>query len=194
MDSAFILHLIRHAPTRGNGLKQYIGWTDEPVSSFSASGNPDVQRVWGSDLLRCRQTAELLFPNAVYHADPNLRECHFGEWERKTYDELKTDQCYRAWIDNPLELAPPGGESLSEVMRRVDRAVGSLPIGKEFYIVAHGGPIRYLMAKSKGESFREQTVLHGHCYTLVWASRRDYEEGKPCTSYSVEPLMASANG
>ncbi|MCP2033713.1 alpha-ribazole phosphatase [Planomicrobium sp. HSC-17F08] len=194
MDSAFILHLIRHAPTRGNGLKQYIGWTDEAVLPFSANGRLDVERVWGSDLLRCRQTAERLFPNADYHADPDFRECHFGEWEKKTYDELNRDQRYRDWIDNPIDLAPPGGESLVDVMKRIDRAILALPEGNEFYIVTHGGPIRYLLEKASGQAFRQQTALHGHCYTLVWQNREAYEEGAPCTSYSVEPLMANANG
>lgn len=194
MDRAFILHLIRHAPTSGNGLKQYIGWTDEAVLPFSATGRPDVQNVWGSDLLRCRQTAETLFPNAVYHADPGFRECHFGEWEKRTYDELNRDQRYRDWIDNPVDLAPPGGESLADVMRRVDQALQALPEGNEFCIVAHGGPIRYLLAKASGQNFRQQTALHGHCYTLVWEDREAFEEGVPCISCSVEPLMANANG
>lgn len=193
MDSAFILHLIRHAPTKGNGLKQYIGWTDEPVAPFSVQGNPDVQRVWGSDLLRCRQTAAQLFPTAVYHGDPNFRECHFGEWERKTYEDLKGDWRYRNWIDNPFEHAPPGGESFASLMERVDQAVQSLPQGHEFYIVAHGGPIRYLLAKGNGQPFQQQTALHGHRYTLVWQSRKAYEEGAPCISCSAAPLMASAN-
>ncbi|MDN7244789.1 histidine phosphatase family protein [Planococcus shenhongbingii] len=193
MDGAFILHLIRHAPTKGNGLKQYVGWTDEEIVPFDGKKNTAVQQVWGSDLARCRQTAAILFPNAIYHADPNFRECHFGDWELKTYEELKDVQNYRDWIDNPAELAPPGGESLTAVMKRVDDAVRCLPEGNEFYIVAHGGPIRYLLAKGSGLPFWRQTADHGHCYTLVWQSREAFEEGAPCTSCSVEPLMANAN-
>jgi alpha-ribazole phosphatase len=192
MDGTFILHLIRHAPTAGNKKKRYIGWTDEPVMPFKASGFPEITEVWGSDLQRCRQTADIIFPNAVYHADPNWRECHFGEWEKKTYEQLKQVEEYRQWIDDPFGCTPPGGESLNALSRRVEQAVRGLPGGNRFTILTHGGPIRYLMARGKKEPFQNQTALHGYSHTLVWKNRQSYEEGAPCTSFSVEPLMASA--
>lgn len=193
MDDFFTLHLIRHAPTAGNKEKRYIGWTDEPVLPFKAPGDPVVRTVWGSDLLRCRQTAEVLFPLADYQADPNWRECHFGIWEQKTYEQLKQDLCYRSWIDDPLNCAPPEGESLLHLQLRIDRAVRSLPLGAEFTVLTHGGPIRYLAAKAKGGAFQEQTALHGHRHSLTWQSRKAYEEGQRCISYSVVPLMENGN-
>ncbi|MBB5179492.1 alpha-ribazole phosphatase [Planomicrobium koreense] len=193
MDNVFILHLIRHAPTAGNKEKRYIGWTDEPVLPFEGENNPFVRNVWGSDLMRCRQTAKVLFPNAVYHADPDWRECHFGKWERKTYEQLKNCQTYRDWIDDPEETAPPEGESLKQLAIRIDRAVRSLPEGNEFTIVTHGGPVRYLAAKATGHAFNQQTALHGHRYSITWQSRKAYEEGQQCISYSAAPLTANAN-
>lgn len=193
MGGLFVLHLIRHAPTAGNQAKQYIGWTDEPVLPFKAPAYPEVKRVWGSDLQRCRQTAEVLFPNAVYHSDSDWRECHFGDWEKKTYAELESLKAYRNWIDDPFHCQPPGGESLDQVAVRVEQAVRSLPSGEEFRIVAHGGPIRYLLARAKKEAFWNQTVLHAHCYTLVWQNRQAFEEGAQCTSFSAAPLMANGN-
>ncbi|MGI2327766.1 histidine phosphatase family protein [Planococcus sp. YIM B11945] len=192
MDDAFILHLIRHAPTRGNKLKQYIGWTDEPVLEFEAKVFPDVAEVWGSDLLRCRQTAKRLFPNACYQANADFRECHFGEWEQKTYAQLEQDNAYRKWIDDPYSYSPPAGESLAEMAARVERAVLALPAGYEFTVVAHGGPIRYLMARGKQTMFQQQLALHGTRHTLVWQNRQAFKEGVACISCSAEPLMANA--
>jgi len=193
MDGAFILHLIRHAPTSGNQARQYIGWTDEPVMPFKAKAFPEITEVWGSDLLRCRQTAEILFPNAAYHAEPNWRECHFGEWEQKTYAQLEGIAAYRNWIDDPVRCAPPGGESLKVLAERVERAVQALPDKQEFTIVAHGGPIRYLAGRAKKEAFERQTALHGYCYTFVWQNRQAFKEGAACISFSAEPLTANAN-
>ncbi|TWT03495.1 histidine phosphatase family protein [Planomicrobium sp. CPCC 101079] len=193
MDSLFVLHLIRHAPTVGNQAKQYIGWTDEPVAPFEALAFPEVKNVWGSDLQRCRQTAEVLFPAAFYHPDANWRECHFGKWEQKTYAELESMEAYRNWINDPFRYKPPGGESLNQVAERVERAVCALPHEEEFMIVTHGGPIRYLLARAKQESFWKQTVLHGHLYTIVWQNRQAFEEGTRCTSFSEVPLMANAS-
>lgn len=193
MDSAFVLHLIRHAPTLGNQAKRYIGWTDEKIMPFEAAQFPEVMDVWGSDLQRCRQTAEILFPNALYHPDANWRECHFGDWEQKTYDQLEGIQAYRDWIDDPVACAPPKGENLQMLAGRIEQAVRRLPAGNNFTIVTHGGPIRYLAARAKKQEFREQIALHGYCYTLGWKNRQAFEEGAACTLFLAEPLMANAN-
>lgn len=193
MDGLFVLHLIRHAPTAGNKEKRYIGWTDEPVLPFKGASDPSVREVWGSDLLRCRQTAELLFPNAVYHADADWRECNFGNWEGKTYEQLQNCQAYRDWIDDPENTAPPEGESLRQLAIRVERAVRALPEGNEFTVVTHGGPVRWLAAKANGAAFGQQAALHGHRYSIAWQSRKACEEGRQCISYSAAPLTASAS-
>lgn len=193
MDNSFVLHLIRHAPTPGNLEKKYMGWTDEAVLPFEAQADLQNKEVWGSDLLRCRQTASVLFPNADYRADTDLRECNFGEWEMKTYEELKNDPQYRNWIDDPYSVAPPGGESLCQLAKRIERSMRKLADGNEFTIIMHGGPIRYLVARAKKEAFREQQVSHGDCHTIAWNSRQEFEEERICKSYSVEPLMAKGN-
>ena len=60
---------IRHLQTPGNEKRQYIGSTDEPLSEKTVEGflkNPaeysEVERVICSPMLRCIQTAELMFP------------------------------------------------------------------------------------------------------------------------------------
>lgn len=193
MDSYFILNLIRHLPTAGNQQKKYIGWTDEPILPVQVESVLHHGAIWGSDLLRCRQTAFLLFPNADYHENPDWRECSFGLWEEKTYNQLMEDPHYRNWIDDPFRFVPPGGESLGTVADRVDRAVGTLTGGEEFTVVTHGGPIRYLMSKATGEKFQQQKAYTGHRHRLVWESRKAYEEGALCKSCSVEPLMGNGN-
>lgn len=193
MDAYFVLHLIRHAPTAGNKEKRYTGWTDEPVLPFEAPADMTMQEVWGSDLLRCRQSAEVLFPRAVYHANPDWRECNFGKWEQKTYGQLQHDPHYRSWIDDPANIAPPDGESLVQLAMRIGRAVRSLPEGNEFTVITHGGPIRWLAAQATGGAFHQQTALHGCCHSMVWQDRKAYEEGQRCISFSVAPLMANAS-
>lgn len=193
MDQPFVLRLIRHAPTRGNQQKRYIGWTDEAILPFQAQPDLALQTVMGSDLKRCRQTAAVLFPNAAYRANRDLRECHFGQWEMKTYEELKEIELYRNWIDNPWNSTPPGGESLSDMARRVEQGIQKLPEGNRVTLVLHGGPIRYLMAQALNEKFQDQIALHGGCHILTWPNRQAFEERALCTSFSVEPLTASGN-
>ncbi|WP_394121371.1 histidine phosphatase family protein [Planococcus donghaensis] len=191
MDQPFVLRLIRHAPTRGNQQKRYIGWTDESILPFQAEPDLGLEKVIGSDLKRCRQTAAMLFPNAVYLANRDLRECHFGEWEMKTYEQLKEIQLYRNWIDEPWDIRPPGGESLADMAERVEQGIRKLPNDSEVTLVLHGGPIRYLIAQAMGERFQDQIALHGGCHILTWQSRRAFEERELCTSFSVEPLTVN---
>lgn len=193
MGNAFVLHLIRHAPTAGNGRKAYIGWTDEPILPFKAQPDHAARHVWGSDLLRCRQTAQLLFPNARYKADANLRELNFGDWEGKTYNDLQSNARYRKWIDDPLSVQPPNGESFQQLAERVERTIGAFPETGNFTIVTHGGPIRYLLAKANGGEFFSQQAAHWRCYTVAWASKSAYKEGQACISFLEEPLTANAN-
>ena len=194
MDKPFILTLIRHLPTQGNREKKYIGWTDESVlpNIHTKKLNRVINQVIGSDLLRCRQTAEQLFQGTAYIPNEQLRECSFGDWEEKAYDQLKQDALYRAWLDNPRQAAPPNGESLEVMETRVMWAL--YKIVNEFeqpIIITHGGPIRFLLTEfaSKEKSFWEWKVPHGSMYTLQWESKEHVLEGKRCTSFSVEHLM-----
>ncbi len=192
MVSDFELVVIRHFPTEGNRKRQYVGWTDEPIQEIEAPVL-DFERtdVYGSDLLRAKQTAQLLFPRAMYHADARFRECHFGEYEGKTYAQLELDTHYRNWIDDSARLAPPGGESLQQVESRVLEAFSELPNGAR--LVTHGGPIRLLLARFAPEprEFWSWDVPHGAMFRFTWNSECAFKEGQRCTSLSAEPQTAS---
>ena len=88
------LFLIRHAPTFGNLEKRYIGRTDEPIVQpppVPIPSYPQVERVYISPMLRCRQTARLLFRNCEPFVLDGLRECDFGVFEGKNYAQLCAD-------------------------------------------------------------------------------------------------------
>ena len=66
------IFLLRHGRTDANDRGQYIGTTDFPLNDRGRSElldkldsfvYPRVERVYTSPLLRCTETAELLFPN-----------------------------------------------------------------------------------------------------------------------------------
>lgn len=194
MDDFFTVTLIRHLPTKGNVNKRYIGWTDEPIISdlktFRKIG--EATEVFGSDLLRCRQTANIIFGDIPYIESTNLRECSFGSWEEKTYEELKHEAKYQAWLDDYECIAPPGGESLRQLEVRVIKGFCEVITSSNHpIIITHGGPIRALLSKFVNDSkkFWDWDVPHGSMYTLCWKERQEVLEGKHCTSYSVEHLM-----
>ena len=194
MDSAFTVTLVRHLPTQGNLEKKYIGWTDEPIitSLKTKKITYENKQLVGSDLLRCKQTAAKVFSGVPYTENANFRECSFGDWEQKTYNELKEKALYRNWLDNPSQISPPNGESVEEMEGRVLQAF--LEVIEEVeqpVIVTHGGPIRFLLTKfaSIEKSFWDWEVPHGSMFTLHWESKEAVLEGKQCMSFSVEHLM-----
>ena len=193
MVGSYTINLIRHLPTLGNQQKRYIGWTDEPIVDQCKGqiAQQSVSIVYGSDLLRARQSATLLFPNATYMADARWRECNFGKFEGKTYADLEEDSRYRKWIDEPYQIAPPDGEQLQEVERRVLSALADVPNGAT--VITHGGPIRLVLStvSSDTKEFWSWDVPHGGMYRLEWLDEQAFKEGKSCTSISVAPITAN---
>lgn len=190
------LYLIRHLPTAGNRERKYIGWTDEPiepVEEFRRFAQSDSRIVYGSDLQRARQTAALWMPGADYVADAGLRECHFGDFEGKTYAELEKDKDYRNWLDDPYTFAPRGGENLTDVEKRVLEALVSLPNGA--VVVTHGGPIRIALTRFSPErrDFWSWQVPHGSIWKLGWSSHDEMKEGLRCVSLSEVPITGKGS-
>ena len=152
--------LLRHGVTQANESWLYCGKTDLPLSEKGAAdlrekrlrgGYPDVSEfeVCTSGMLRAEQTLELLFGSVAHTAQPGLREVSFGKFEMHSYDELKEQPDYQAWITGDNEKnVPPGGESGQQMKMRVfecfDRLIES---GKSLLIVAHGGPVAAIMAR-----------------------------------------------
>lgn len=157
------LLLIRHGETEGNKRKRYIGKkTDEPLCQEAGEmleklKYPMVQAVYASPMIRCTQTAGILFPEKKLNIIDELAECDFGEFENKNYLELDGNENYQAWIDSGGLLPFPGGESREEFKRRnvigFQKAVNSC-IRKEIKsaaLVVHGGTIMNIMEEYADE-------------------------------------------
>lgn len=147
---------IRHFRTPGNGKRQYIGSTDEPLDPagipepLPAYEKPGLLAV--SPMKRCIQTADLLWPGLKYRQYPGFRELDFGEYERKTYEELKHEPAYQRWLKQGGFGAFPGGEDRVEFQKRCEvetrRLVADLL--REGYercaVVTHGGTIMAVLS------------------------------------------------
>jgi alpha-ribazole phosphatase len=145
--------IIRHAETKGNLERRYIGLTDEPIcengkAHAEAFGSyPDVKRVVVSPLLRARQTAAIIFPNAELVPYEGLEEMHFGDFEGKRFEEMANDPKYQAWVDNGGVDNCPNGESRAEFIARTCEAFkkvlndASAKGEERLFIVAHCGTL-----------------------------------------------------
>lgn len=168
--------LLRHGQTAGNLAGRYIGKTDEPlceegISHVKKKGVfPDIPRVYVSGMLRAKQTASLLFPNAGQVVCEDLGEMDFGKFEGRSAPEMEHDSAYRDWVDSSCRDTCPDGESLAIFAKRICAAFERVirdniekditskdiaethdktgePINNRMVIVAHGGTIMAVMQK-----------------------------------------------
>ena len=149
-------YLLRHASTQSNLSGRYLSNTDEPLCQEGIEKAkqlclPRVDKVFVSPLSRCIQTAEIVFPQVQQVVVEGFRECDFGEFEGKNYQELNGDPRYQAWIDSGGMLAFPSGESKGEFCLRTCRAfeqlLSDLYSVPKAAIVAHGGTLMALLER-----------------------------------------------
>ena len=144
-----LIVLLRHGQTAYNEQRRYQGAADVPLSPAGRAAlkkaDFETETVYVTPLCRTAQTARILFPHARQIVVPALREMDFGVFEGRTYDEMKGDAAYCAWLDSGCESACPNGESKAVFCKRVCRAFEkladeALARGDErLVIVAHGG-------------------------------------------------------
>ncbi|MBW4841132.1 MAG: histidine phosphatase family protein [Paenibacillaceae bacterium] len=129
--------LVRHGLTAWNAERRYQGNSDLPLLPGEASGLAELRRelaglsfaaVYTSDLRRCRETLAWVRQDLIDGAqhDARLREINFGRWEGQTYEMLKDEESYRAWLDDPQTVTPPDGESWQTFQARVSEVCGEL--------------------------------------------------------------------
>ena len=141
--------LLRHGATVYNDERRYQGRLDAPLSPQGlaalrrADFDPGV--VYVSPMLRARQTAAVLFPEAELVEIPDLREMDFGAFEGRNYQELADDPAYRAWVEGGCIDKTPGGESRAVFSNRICAAFSTLVDAaldvekSQLVILTHGG-------------------------------------------------------
>ena len=178
------LILIRHLKTPGNEKRQYIGSTDEALSEQEVQNfvqkqkrenYPPVQQVIVSPMKRCIQTAELIYPEVQIQQEPLLKECDFGIFEGKTYEDLKDRTEYQAWLDSGGTIAFPEGEDQKKfrlrcvkgMLRQVNRLCEENVESVAF--VVHGGTIMAVLEQlaEDQKDFYHWQVENGGGYRML---------------------------
>lgn len=157
----YTLYLIRHGITQGNLDGKYIGLTDLSLcdEGYAAINSlkmddfyPDVQKVYSSPLLRCTETADIIYPNRYVKKVDNIAECDFGDFENKTPDELMENADYAEWLKGGFQAKAPNGESLEEFTLRcldgLEEVFGDMMKDgvTQAAMITHGGVIMNLLA------------------------------------------------
>ncbi|MGI6442722.1 MAG: histidine phosphatase family protein [Synergistaceae bacterium] len=158
MTKGLNIFLMRHAkPDLPHGGRLYYGQTDYPLSKEGETHamqigervkNVKFDGVFASTLLRAKRTAELTVPKYKDEIKTisGLSEIHVGDWEGKSYDEVRTkwEELYDANGNSFASVAPPNGESFKDLQKRTvpafENIINDYSSGN-LLIVAHGGVI-----------------------------------------------------
>lgn len=150
------LYMIRHGMTKGNLERRYIGRTDEDIceEGRQALGRLSLAQceiIAASPMKRCIETARILWPGKEPIVCSDFRECDFGDFEGKNYEDLNGREDYQRWIDSFGALPFPGGEDPARFRERCIRAFEELMeicSGCESLgLAVHGGTVMALMER-----------------------------------------------
>ncbi len=148
--------LIRHGKTKGNIERRYIGSTNEGLSDegiyeiqYFKSEYPKSERIVSSPMRRCVETAKIIYGDRFEIYD-DLRECDFGDFENKNYEELKNNGEYLKWLESGGKIGFPGGEGYFEFRIRCVKCFEKIILSNKAESVAfvvHGGTIMAILEK-----------------------------------------------
>jgi broad specificity phosphatase PhoE len=163
--------------TRWNVEQRYCGHSDIPLSGAGRAQarwlahqlqRANVSTIFSSDLSRAQETAEIITAqsgsNTAVTLSSEWREIDFGAWEGLTYTEVaERFEGQLGFFTDPEHYGPVGGETLVQVLRRVETALiehvyADVTEG-DIVIVSHGGPLRILLCRVLGMALNQQWQL-----------------------------------
>lgn len=186
------LFLVRHGETADNIQMRYLGISDVPLTAngtrqarrvATALSKLPIRAIISSPMRRAVDTAAIIHAacGADLRLDDRLAEGSFGNWEGRTRAEVlglgpRDAELLARWESDPA-CAPPGGESIQNIQKRVISLTDELT--DEFsessvVIVSHVGPIKALLAavlEIPLQSTRRLFLDPGTISTVEWGSQ-----------------------
>lgn len=129
------VYFFRHAFTYGNKEAKMCGRTDTLVCKegwdelYQLKENydyPEVDRVYTSPAIRCRETASVLFPEHTPKLVQNFWEMDFGTLENQPVNgsfEAAFEEGFEKWLRQDPDCGFPDGESILECRYRAVAAM-----------------------------------------------------------------------
>jgi broad specificity phosphatase PhoE len=200
------LWLVRHGQTDWNLEGRWQGQAShapglsdigraQALSIREQSKGIGLSALYSSDLLRARQTAELIAePLALtVRLEPRLREMNLGSWEglRSEEIEVKYPQELTRRTRNPFYTSAPNGESPCDVAERVLTAIDDITKkhpGESVLVVSHGIALATVICHTLGfppEDIYQYIPENAQPYRVQWSPARLIEIGN---TYATSPL------
>ena len=151
---------IRHGETDWNRASRMQGHLDVPLNAHGqwqarqtarALTGESVAAVYSSDLQRASATARAIAQacGAPLVLEPGLRERNLGRFQGWTFEQVQAQFPEEAarWRGRDITYAPEGGETLTDIQRRILSTAARLAqrhAGGQIVLVGHGGMLDML--------------------------------------------------
>ena len=183
------LWLIRHGQTDWNFTGRWQGQAfDAPglnetghkqaLGASEKMKGIEISAIYSSDLLRARQTADLIAEplGLPVILEPRLSEINLGVWEGMSSEDIEArySQELADRARDPFHTPAPNGESPYEVAERVLTAVTEIVImhrDESILIVAHGISLAVIICHSEGfpmEDVYQHIPVNAQPYYTQW--------------------------
>ena len=183
------LFIFRHGQTFDNNAHIFSGFrqtdlTAEGIDEAKGIGeklkDEAVVKAYQSDLVRSQHTLDLVLNpwhlNAEIFTDSRIKERDYGDLTGKNKDELaqKFPDKFSLW-HRSYDTAPPNGESLRDVEKRVlsflDDLIPTIRKDDVIFISAHGNSLRPIRKYFEGLTNEEMATFEHvpgqvYCYQI----------------------------
>lgn len=125
--------LINSAPSEWDELGRVVGDMNIPLSPAGEEHAEKLRDLLDSDFsaimfagpsTACRETARIITRNTRTHVEvsDDLKDMNWGLWQGMWLHEIKRRfyKPYELWMQNPLAVVTPNGESVEDLAERVD--------------------------------------------------------------------------
>jgi alpha-ribazole phosphatase len=172
------LFLVRHGETDWNLTRRYQSYSDVPLNQNGIQqaqalakrlAKEKIDAICSSDLSRTMETAKWIAneyePIPAIQCDPRWRELSFGKWDGLNHEEIQAgwQTEVNAWYADPLNVSPPNGETMLQLLERVQAALDELQSkhkDETVLIVSHGGTIQVLLCMLLGVDLNRYWQFH----------------------------------
>lgn len=169
-----LIIMVRHGQTDENISGRISGQNSVPLNTRGQEqarlaaevlAPLGVTHIFSSPVARALQTATVLAERLHQPIEevPDLREVDYGDWEGKTFGEMRNHPVAHHVFHNPVEAVFPHGEGLLQVQQRGVRVIESIRAQYAqglVVVVSHGDVIRTVLAHYLGMAFNEYRRLN----------------------------------
>ena len=179
--------LARHGETGWNAAGRVQGASDtdlndngriqaEELGRRLAESGEKIDVCYASPKRRAFETAEIACRRLGLTPIPveDLREVSFGVWEGRTWPEIERQWAeeYEAYQKDRMKVAPPGGESLGDALKRILPALDAIAAGpgETALAVCHSAVIRAVLGWRAGVPFDNKALYRFNVPNAQWVA------------------------